>query len=107
MPPVRVLIQSSFPLYTFKTNHGIIERETHTIVRKDAVIFLHSSDCHLRSHSKPPCPHPSVAREEAHQIQRSLIGAAEWTTYLQICVVCAVTLLTDIEGERWSSEEKQ
>ena len=37
----------------------------------------------------------------------SLIGAAEWTTYLQIRVVCAVTLLTEIEGERWSSEEKQ
>ena len=59
----------------------------------------------------PPGPHPSVhgvAREEAHQIQRSLVEAAEWTTYLQIIrVVCAVTLIAEIEGERWSSEEKQ
>ena len=87
------------------TDHGIIEGETHAIVRQDAVVSLHSSDSHLCSHSQPSGPDPRVAGEEAHQIERNLVRVAKRPTYLQISVVRAVTFIAEIEGESWCCEK--
>ena len=99
MPP-KFTEESPLYIQVKSTDLGIIERETHAVVGQDAGISLHSSNCHLCSHSEPPGPHPSVTGEKPHQIQWSLVGTAKWTANLQIRVVCTVPLIAKIEGER-------
>ena len=98
MPPVKSLLGRAVPIAD-KTNLGVVEREAHAVVREDAIVSLHCSDGHLCGHSEPSGPHPSIAGEEPHQIQGSLVRTAKWTTYFQIRVVYAVTLTAEVEGE--------